>query len=237
MIGPRWDELSERLAEALESADPLARVAASGDPDLIEFVAWHVSAAGFLEDGRARRENPWLGQKVAGRYRLKSVLGRGGAGVVFEACDEQVAARRVVVKLLHDFWSSEDWMRRRFREEAGVLTQLDHPGIVRLIDAGEVEDGRLFLVLPFHEGRTLREALAAGPLDAAFTARMLREIGQQQQRACIVIASDRDERYVRAPVEAGGQRGTGGENVSARQHGSLLLFGIAQAAREVSISA
>jgi hypothetical protein len=178
MIGPRWDELSERLAEALESQDPMARVAASGDPDLIELVAWHVSAGGFLEDGRARRENPWLGHKVGGRYRLKSVLGRGGAGVVYEACDEQVADRRVVVKLLHDLWSSEDWMRRRFREEAGVLTQLDHPGIVSLIDAGEIDDGRLFLVMPFHEGRTLRDVLATGPLDAAFAARLLREIGE-----------------------------------------------------------
>jgi tRNA A-37 threonylcarbamoyl transferase component Bud32 len=178
VIGPRWGELSERLAEALESPDPQARVAASGDPDLVELVAWHVSAGGFLEDGRARRENPWLGQKVGGRYRLKSVLGRGGAGVVYEACDEQVAGRRVVVKLLHDLWSSEDWMRQRFREEAGVLTRLDHPGIVSLIDAGEIEDGRLFLVLPFHEGRTLRDVLATGPLDAAFAARLLREIGE-----------------------------------------------------------
>jgi len=178
MIGPRWDELSERLAEALESHDPVARAAASGDPDLIELVAWHVSAGSFLEDGGARRENPWLGHKVGGRYRLKRVLGRGGAGVVYEACDEQVAGRRVVVKLLHDLWSSEDWMRRRFRDEVGVLTQLDHPGIVSLIDAGEIEDGRLFLVMPFHEGRTLRDVLATGPLDAAFAARLLREIGE-----------------------------------------------------------
>jgi serine/threonine-protein kinase len=173
----RWEELSERLLEALASPDPAGRVAASGDPDLIELVAWHVRAGTFLEDGRPQRENPWLGRLVGGRYRLKSLLGRGGSGVVYEACDERVAGRRVVVKLLHDFWSSEDWMRRRFREEAGVLTRLDHPGIVSLIDAGEIEDGRLFLVLPFHEGRTLRDALAAGPLDTAFAARLLREIG------------------------------------------------------------
>ena len=178
MTWQRWEELSERLVWALESPDPLARVAASGDPDLVELVAWHVRAGSFLEDGGPQRENPWLGSNIGGRYRLKSVLGRGGAGVVYEACDEQVAGRRVVVKLLHDYWSSEDWMRRRFREEAGVLTRLDHPGIVSLIDAGEIEDGRLFLVLPFHEGRTLRDVLAAGPLDAAFAARILREIGE-----------------------------------------------------------
>lgn len=178
MIGRRFEDLSGRLAEALESADPEAHVAASGDPELVELFAWHRRAGDFLEGGGAKRENPWVGRHIAGRYLLRSVLGRGGSGVVFEACDEQVAGRRVVVKLLHDFWSSEDWMRRRFREEAGVLARLDHPGIVSLIDAGEIEDGRLFLALPFHEGRTLREALAAGPLDAPFAARLLREIGE-----------------------------------------------------------
>lgn len=178
MIGHRWEELSERLAEALESADPAARIAASDDPDLAELFAWHRRAGDFLEDRAPQRENPWVGRRIDGRYLLKSLLGRGGSGVVFEACDEQVAGRRVVIKLLHDFWSSEDWMRRRFREEAGVLARLDHPGIVSLIDAGEIEDGRLFLVLPFHEGRTLRDALAAGPLDAPFAARLLREIGE-----------------------------------------------------------
>lgn len=110
----------------MESPDPAARIAASGDPDLVELFAWH----------------------------------------------------QRVIKLLHDFWTSEDWMRRRFRDEAGVLTRLDHPGIVSLIDAGEIEDGRLFLVLPFHEGRTLRDALDPGPLDAPFAARLLCEIGE-----------------------------------------------------------
>jgi hypothetical protein len=177
MIWRRWDEVSSRLAEALESADPAAYVASSGDPDLAELFAWHLRAGAFLEAGPPR-ENPWVGRRIGGRYPLKRVLGRGGAGVVFEAGDDQVAGRRVVIKLLHDFWSSEDWMRRRFREEVGVLARLDHPAIVNLIDAGENDDGRLFLVLPFHEGRTLREALAAGPLDAPFAARLLREIGE-----------------------------------------------------------
>jgi len=178
VIRRRWEELSERLVEALESADPAAHIAASGDSDLAELFAWHRRAGDFLEGPGAQRENPWLGRRIGGRYPLESVLGRGGAGVVFEASDEQVAGRRVVIKLLHDFWSSEDWMRRRFREEAAVLARLDHPGIVSLIDAGEVEDGRLFLVLPFHEGRTLRDALASGPLDAPVAARLLREIGE-----------------------------------------------------------
>jgi len=177
VIWPRWDELSEQLAKALESADPAAHVAAACDSDLAELFAWHRRAGDFMEDCRPR-ENPWVGRRIGGRYLLKGVLGRGGTGVVFEACDDEVPGRRVVIKLLHDFWSSEDWMRSRFRDEVGVLARLDHPGIVSLIDAGENEDGRLFLVLPFHEGRTLRDALAAGPLDAPFAARLMREIGE-----------------------------------------------------------
>jgi len=220
VIGQRWEELSERLAEALESPDPAARVAASGDPDLVELVAWHVRAGGFLEDGGPQRENPWLGQEVGGRYRLKRVLGRGGSGVVYEARDEQVVGRRVVVKLLHDFWSSEDWMRRRFREEAGVLTRLDHPGIVSLIDAGEIEDGRHFLVLPFHEGRTLRDALAAGPLDGAFAARLLREIGEAvgYAHAQGVLHRDLKPENILLVRRADGE------------HSLLIDFGIAQVA-------
>ena len=50
MIGSRWEELSERLAEALESPDPAARIATSGDPDLVELFAWH-QRAGELPRG------------------------------------------------------------------------------------------------------------------------------------------------------------------------------------------
>ena len=87
MIGNRWEELSQRLAEALESPDPAVRIASYGDPDLVELFAWHQRAGSFLEDGRPQRENPWLGRQVGGRYRLNSVLGRGGSGVAYEACD------------------------------------------------------------------------------------------------------------------------------------------------------
>jgi hypothetical protein len=219
MNSRRWDELSERLAAALESADPEAAIAATGDPDLAELFAWHRRAGDFLEDTGPPRENPWVNRRVGGRYRLDRVLGRGGSGVVFEARDEQIAGRRVVVKLLHDFWSSEDWMRQRFREEARVLARLDHPGIVSLIDAGEVDDGRLFLVLPFHDGRTLRDALAAGPLDAAFAARLLREIGEAVGYAHAQGVLHRDLK----PENILLVRRTDGE------HPLLIDFGIAQA--------
>ena len=178
VIWQRWDDLAARLANVLESPDPESAVRDSGDPDLAELFDCHRRAGNFLESPAPAPRHALLGRLIRGRYRLESVLGRGGAGVVFRACDEQLAARPVVIKLLHDFWATEDWMRRRFREEAALLAGLDHPGVVSLIDSGETEDGRLFLVLPFREGRTLREAIAAGPLDLLIAARLLREMGE-----------------------------------------------------------
>ena len=180
MILERWMEVANRLAEALDSPDPESYVANCGDTDLAELFDWHRRAGDFLED-RLRAEprtNPWVGRVIVGRYYLEAALGRGGAGVVYRARDERVAGRRVAIKLLHDFWSSEDWMRRRFFQEAQMLARLDHPGIVSLTDAGETEDGRLFLAMPFHEGRTLREAIGGGPLETGFCARLIREIGE-----------------------------------------------------------
>lgn len=164
------------------------------------------------------RTNPWLGRAVQGRYVLESVLGRGGAGVVYRAQDRRVPGRRVVVKLLHDFWSSEDWMRRRFFEEAKALAKLDHPGIVGLIDAGEIEEGRLFLVMPFHEGRTLRDAVHFAPLDPAVGARLLREVGDAVGYAHSQGILHRDlkpENALLVPREDG-------------EHPLLIDFGIAQ---------
>jgi tRNA A-37 threonylcarbamoyl transferase component Bud32 len=173
----RWTKVVDRLVEALESPDPERFVSDSGDAELAELFDWHRRAGSFLEGPPPSRPDPWIDRVIGSRYRLEAVLGRGGAGVVYRARDERVPGRLVAIKLLHDFWSSEDWMRRRFLAEAQMLARLDHPGIVSLTDAGETEEGRLFLAMPFHEGRTLRDALKDGALEPAFCARLLCEIG------------------------------------------------------------
>lgn len=171
MTPEHWQYLSGRLADALESDDPIAF--ARGDQELLRLIQAYHASEDWLTPSSA---DPWLGRVLQGRYQLTAVLGRGGAGVVYLASDSQIPGRCIVVKLLHDFWGGEDWMRRKFRAEAAALARLDHPGIVGLLDAGETEDGRLFLLMPYHEGRTLREALAE-PIDTLTAARWIREAG------------------------------------------------------------
>ena len=101
---------------------------------------------------------------VADRYRLGRVIGMGGMGIVYEA--EQLPLRRTVaLKMLQrERVGSEDAVERLL-EEARALSRIEHPGVVRVIDAGRDNHGQAFLAMEYLEGNTLKQLLAErGPL-------------------------------------------------------------------------
>jgi len=114
------------------------------------------------------------------RYLIEGELGRGGIGVVYLARDVQLLRRRVVIKaLLQDSENSAHtpWFKKKFEQEIEALVRLDHPSIVGVLDTGAMPDGRLFFVMQFVEGVTLR-VLAQGELmDLARVAGLVRQIG------------------------------------------------------------
>jgi len=91
------------------------------------------------------------------RYVVRRPIGRGGMGAVFAAHDE-VLDREVAVKISNTAESGGD-LDRRLRQEARVLAQLEHPGIVPVHDAGVLADGRWFYVMKLVHGETLIEHL------------------------------------------------------------------------------
>jgi eukaryotic-like serine/threonine-protein kinase len=94
---------------------------------------------------------------IAGRYRLDSLLGRGGMSEVWCATDTELG-RRVALKLLAP---NEDIAR--FEHEARTFAALAHPNVTQVYDYGEA-DGRPFMVLEYVPGGTLEERLRNGPL-------------------------------------------------------------------------
>lgn len=111
---------------------------------------------------------------IGGRYRRGDVIGRGGSAVVVRARDEHVTDAStpgawVALKLLHPHLCEQESARRAFLREARHSEQLDHPAIVRVLDAGvHDDDGRpvAWLALDLCEGDTLRERVRkSGPLD------------------------------------------------------------------------
>ncbi|MFF1273833.1 serine/threonine-protein kinase [Streptomyces marokkonensis] len=112
---------------------------------------------------------------VAGRYRLESMIGRGGMGVVWRATD-QLLGRGVAVKELpfDETLSAAEARRQRDRtlREARALAQLSHPNIIVVHDVVE-DDERPYIVLELIEGPSLADRIAArGPVDAAEAARI-----------------------------------------------------------------
>ncbi|MHA7661834.1 serine/threonine-protein kinase [Mycolicibacterium sp. HS_4_1] len=99
---------------------------------------------------------------LADRYQLRGTLGRGGMAEVRDAWDVQLQ-RPVAVKLLHAPLSGQPDFRRRFEIEARAAAGLNHPHVVAVHDYGE-HDGTPYIVMERLPGRTLADAIAAGPL-------------------------------------------------------------------------
>ncbi|MFN7987371.1 MAG: protein kinase [Thermoanaerobaculia bacterium] len=112
------------------------------------------------DDGAPLDASRLLPAVVRERYRLLSVLGEGGMGTVFLAEDLRLP-REVAIKIVRLDLGADPGIRLRFVREANTLARLSHPGITALFDAGELEDGSLYLVMERLRGRDLGSLLAA----------------------------------------------------------------------------
>jgi tetratricopeptide (TPR) repeat protein len=117
------------------------------------------------------------------RYRVEALVGRGGMATVYRAVDLR-HDRVVAIKVMNpDF--AETVGRDRFLREIRVTAGLSHPHILALHDSGDVADSRnsaggrlLFYVMPFVDGVSLRERLAAQPrLSLDEVRKIVREVG------------------------------------------------------------
>lgn len=96
------------------------------------------------------------------RYEILSELGRGGFGVVYKA-RQLATGQPVAIKMLHEGRiRPEDAVqyRARFQREMKLCAQLHHPNIVRLLDSGILDDGRLYAAFEYLSGQTLSALLA-----------------------------------------------------------------------------
>lgn len=110
------------------------------------------------------------GDLVGGRYRLDRPIGSGGMATVWSATDEDTG-QVVAVKLMHPRVQDDPDLLVRFRREADVVSRLDHPCIVRLLDQGAADEDGPYIVFELVEGTTLKARIrqegALAPAEAA----------------------------------------------------------------------
>jgi tRNA A-37 threonylcarbamoyl transferase component Bud32/CheY-like chemotaxis protein len=103
-----------------------------------------------------RTDDPRIGKVIAG-YRIEERIGRGGMGVVYRA-EHLNLRRRAAIKIIAPDLAESEGFRERFTREARIAAALQHPNIVTVYDAGEV-DGVLYLAMQYIEGFDLAAML------------------------------------------------------------------------------
>src|SRR5690242_1091563 len=100
---------------------------------------------------------PPIGQLLDGRYRVESLIARGGMATVYLGTDTRLD-RTVALKIMHAELANDEDFVRRFVAEARSVAKLSHPNVVTVYDQGA--DGRtLYLAMEYVPGRTLRDLL------------------------------------------------------------------------------
>ena len=158
MDAERWSRIQTMLHHALdlpkEEREAYVEHACAGDAPLaaevMSLLAEDASGGSILDTELARLAHDMLGQerdvpREIGPYRVLSVLGEGGMGVVYLA-EREGLGHRVAIKVLRDAALSPS-RRRRFAQEAQTLAHLNHPAIARLYDAAVLPDGTPYFVM------------------------------------------------------------------------------------------
>ena len=133
-------ELERRMRGLGESMQP-------ADPDMLARTRRRL-----LDDHAEPRHTRHIG-----RFQVRTAVGGGGQGVVYDSWDEELG-RRVAIKVLHP---RRDWMglRRLLTAEARALASLNHEHVLHVFEIGE-HDGELFIATEFMDGGDLEDWLA-----------------------------------------------------------------------------
>lgn len=170
-----------------------------------------------------------VGVTLAGRYRILSRLARGGMATVYVA-QHTIIGRKAAIKILRRELCDDPVQRDRFLREAKACNRIDHENIVQIVDYGEGDDGRVFLVMEYLPGESLHHRIGRGilvPLRALdISAQIASGLGRAHQMGVIHRDLKPDNILLLPPAEAGG-----------KDRVKILDFGIAKLLDQPSLTA
>lgn len=165
----------------------LAGLAPQEREEVLSLLLAYHSAGSFLESAPELNLN---GERV-GPYVLLDEIGRGGMGVVYRAERSDGAFQKQVAIKFVATEAFEPESSRRFIEERRILSALDHPSIVHMLDAGTWK-GRRYLVMELVEGEPIVAHRRAGKLSIPETIRLFQRVCEPIQYAHQRLVIHRD---------------------------------------------
>ena len=140
-----------------------------------------------------------------GNYRVTSLLGEGGMGVVYLA-QHPVFDRKVAIKLLHAVLARDPDIVARFFNEARAIHMVAHENIVEILDFGQTPDGQPYFIMEYLSGESLSDAIARGPMPAdqveAISVQMCRALGAAHAKG--IVHRDLKPHNVQLVIKADG---------------------------------
>ncbi len=188
MTPERWQRVKRIATEALER-DPTARAAfvtqaCAGDVTLESEISLLLAQdAQSIEDCAAdartelqtEHDSRRIGERL-GAYQILHEIGRGGMGAVYLAQRVDGAfEKQVAIKVLKRGLDTDEVLRR-FLAERQILARLDHPGIVRVIDAGTTDDGLPYLAMDYVEAAPITQFARERQLSVRDRLKVFREV-------------------------------------------------------------
>jgi ligand-binding sensor domain-containing protein/tRNA A-37 threonylcarbamoyl transferase component Bud32 len=117
----------------------------------------------------------WKKQKYVGNLKLLEIIGSGGMGTIYKAQNMLDKSQTVALKVLKEELFKDETNRKRFKHEAAIIDQLDHPHIVSVIERGESRQN-LFIAMEYLEGKTLTQKVNEEKLEIKIALHIMRQI-------------------------------------------------------------
>ena len=119
-----------------------------------------------------------VGTVIDARYMIERMIGQGGMGQVFLAKDLQLHGRPVVIKFLLEESYKDPYTLKKFQQEMEALSRIQHPGVIGIIDSGELPDGKPFIVMEYIKGMNLRAQIKAEGMNLERAAEIIKQMGR-----------------------------------------------------------
>src|SRR2546423_12572744 len=148
------------------------------DKSQLETVTFDEPSTAPLNETTLPQQSNLINQTLDGRYAIEKELGQGGVGAVYLARDRKLHDKRVVIKVLLDTSLQNSWVVQKFQQEKEALARVDHPGVVGILDTGELPDGKPYIVMQFIDGVTLRSQIRPEGMPLERAADIVRQIGR-----------------------------------------------------------